>query len=226
MKIDRLPIICSLLPIGTAHLCYWLAVEAGHVELCVPYWDSCTSISKTGRQLPEAIVFKMLMIPAFVCCAGYWHLMGKWLVGLDGQYRRRARIMGAIGVLAAVFLILYGAALGYRHDLYQLLRRIGVTLGFAFTLIAQLMETGMLLELIKSEGRISPAWAITTKYTLVVVMLVVGALSIFLDYTLANYRDTIEDAIEWNFTLLMFLFYLPTHWLWRNWELKLNRIDK
>ena len=53
MHIAPLALITGLLPLVCVHTTYLIAASHGHVPWCVPYWDSCTSISATGRQLPE-----------------------------------------------------------------------------------------------------------------------------------------------------------------------------
>ena len=223
LNFSRLPVLCSLVPIVTAHLCYWLAVEMGHIELCNPYWDGCSSISKTGRQPPEAILFKGLMIPAFVCCGLYWALMRNWLLNLNPQLNSRASWMLWVGIGAALALILYAAALGYHSDLYQALRRIGILGGFACSLVAQILETGMLRQIAATSTDPVLKRVANIKLGLIVFGLLLGVVSVILDATIPGYRDGPEDALEWNFTLLMFLFYLPSYWLWQNCRLELKR---
>jgi hypothetical protein len=56
-----------------------LAYAAGLMPWCIPYIDSCTSISATGREPPAFFVFKALMIPAAMLLMAYWLLNARWL---------------------------------------------------------------------------------------------------------------------------------------------------
>lgn len=223
MGLRYFPVVCSLLPICAVHICYWLAVQAGHLESCIPYLEGCTSISKTGRSPPEAIVFKGLMIPAFLLIGVYWMLMRHWLLFQGEVFRRSANILMWLGIFSAGFLVLYGASLGYYAEEYRMSRRLGVMVGFTAMLIAQLYETGLLRQLASVDAAEIPEWVVRTKLALVGAILAIGILSVILDYTMDNYRQAPEDIIEWNFALLLFSFYLPTAWLWKGFSLSITR---
>ena len=49
MRLSFVPVVVALLPLAAIHLCYLLAAYLGHVPWCLPYVDSCTSISAAGR---------------------------------------------------------------------------------------------------------------------------------------------------------------------------------
>ncbi|MEY4642413.1 MAG: hypothetical protein RLZZ227_2407 [Pseudomonadota bacterium] len=134
MRLAPFALFTGLLPLLCVHLTYVLAASYGHVAWCLPYWDSCTSISATGREVPEKLVFKLLMLPAALCAVGFWWLAGQWL---RVTYGVRARMMVATGTVAALFLLLYVVALGESNE-YRWARQTGIILFFSLTYVAQL----------------------------------------------------------------------------------------
>jgi len=113
MHIPRLSLVslawlAALLPFITIHVSYIVAASQGHVEWCIPYWDACSSISATGRQMPEKLWFKLGMLPAAGVTALLW-----WQLGRSTE-KKGAMII--LGILACVFLTIYTLALGVEGD--------------------------------------------------------------------------------------------------------------
>lgn len=60
-----------------AVLSYLLSAAYGHVDWCVPFWESCSSISKAGRKPPAFFVFKAFFLPvAGLMLHRLWRLPG------------------------------------------------------------------------------------------------------------------------------------------------------
>lgn len=181
----------ALLPLLTTHGCYLLAASYDQVPWCVPYWDSCSSISATGRQLPAKLVFKLGMIPAALLTTLLWWSLWRW-----GQRRSGSGLaMPWLGTVAALALILYTLALGEVGDGYRLLRRIGVVLAFALTFIAQVLFARLVLECHLPDYR--------RLLAMLLLLLTVGMVSVALDGVLGDAYDAIEDAFEWWLALLL-----------------------
>lgn len=201
----------ALLPFLTTHSSFFLAASAGHVDWCVPYWDSCTSISATGRQMPEKALFKLGMIPsAILMVILWWHTRLWMLLSQAGKSPHKINSMFILGCLAGFFLLLYTLALGVEGDTYQRLRRLGVTLSFAFTFMAQLLCTqlfGQVARLAKNPALL--AWH-KTLLGVLIVLLLTGIASLVLDAYLGDGYDTVEDAFEWNMALLLQLWFAGT----------------
>lgn len=204
LSLHSLAWAAAVLPFATIHISYLIAAAGGHVEWCIPYWDSCTSISAAGRQLPEKIWFKLGMFPAALVTGLLWWCLWRWLQQTAaGRLRVTGHSMLILGVLASGFLMLYTAALGEEGDSYQRLRRIGITLTFTFTFMAQLLCTRIL-------GRLNPdndpgplrIWH-KRLVRLLSVLLLVGLGSVILDAWLGQGYDAMEDAVEWALALLL-----------------------
>ena len=54
----------ALLPLVTIHVCFLVSVFEGHIDLCFPYWEGCSSISRAGRHGTAYFLFKGGMMPA------------------------------------------------------------------------------------------------------------------------------------------------------------------
>jgi len=200
MHIPRLSLVslawlAALLPFITIHVSYIVAASQGHVEWCIPYWDACSSISATGRQMPEKLWFKLGMLPAAGVTALLW-----WQLGRSTE-KKGAMII--LGILACVFLTIYTLALGVEGDTYQRIRRIGITLTFAFTFLAQLLYTRYLG--LGSKRRHDPEALLCSRLLLglITILLVIGLISVALDASLGERYDDYEDAFEWILALLL-----------------------
>ena len=195
----------ALLPLLTTHTTYLVAANYEWVDWCVPYWDSCTSISATGRQLPAKYVFKLGMIPAVLLTALLWWTLLQWGRNMGA---RSSIWMPALGAVAALCLILYTLALGEVGDSYRLLRRIGVVFAFAFTFIAQVLFTRLTLMLSLRHPDLGLVRYYQWMLRLQLVLLAIGITSVILDGVLGDAYDAIEDAFEWWMALLLNGYFL------------------
>jgi hypothetical protein len=214
MRLAPYALFTGLLPLVCVHLTYLIAASHGHVDWCVPYWDSCTSISATGRELPEKLVFKLLMLPAGLCAFAFWWIAGHWLRITCGS---ASRAMVALGSIAALFLLLYVVALGESND-YRWARQTGIILFFSLTYVAQLI---FLVRIARLQFRAAPVQRVFRwQAGAAGLLLAIGILSVVLDATYAAY-DSIEDAFEWVMMLLIALQFCSHYPLWKAADLRL-----
>ncbi len=205
--------ILSTLPTLAINLNYLLAASEGSVPWCLPYWDSCTSISATGRQGLAYYFFKLTMLPLAVVYWAYWDSAQRALQ-LAGDNSTVIRTLGRVAVIA---LAIYILALGAAGDSLQLARRIGIIFYFTFTYLCQLLivyRQGLF-----RQRNITRIW----QSALLFFILAIGLLTLFLDVWMANY-DSIEDAFEWNIALLLHMNFLLAALAWRSlYQSTLNR---
>ncbi|BES73794.1 hypothetical protein RE428_48120 [Marinobacter nanhaiticus D15-8W] len=192
----------ALIPLVTIHTTYFMSAIEGHVDWCVPYWESCTSISRTGRHGVSYFIFKGTMLPAALLGMFFWWLNLLWLRQL-GAGGKGIAWLPWLGLVACLALASYTLALGHRGDEFQLIRRIGVVLYFALTYIAQLLLSAGLQSV--------PRWSLQGNYLLRLcqVTLAVGLFSVVLDAIAHAFHERFEDAFEWVLALLV-----NTHALW------------
>ncbi|HJN50515.1 MAG: hypothetical protein QGI68_00795 [Pseudomonadales bacterium] len=198
--------ITALLPIVAVHISYLLAATWQHVPWCVPYWDSCTSISATGRHSPEYYFFKATMIPTAIMMMVFWRVCYEWLLALGDEKNWQTKTIPVIGFIAALCLILYTTVLGADGDLFRLQRKIGVIIYFAFTALAQLLLTRRVGR-IHANSKAIPAEIYMSLYSLSALILAIAILSVFLGVFYSLY-DQIEDAFEWVLALLIHCYFL------------------
>lgn len=211
---QHLALASFLLPVLTAHFCYLLAASYGHVPWCMPYLDSCTSISSTGRSMPEYLLFKIGMISAGLVSIRFWQLNPLWLDHLGEQSSGNSRPLVALGVAAGLSLILYTLVLGHEGDIPRLLRRVGVALYFGLTYIAQCLLLMRLNAVCRqSNTGITPS-ILRSLSRLLLVLLLVGMGMVSLELFPA-YKERLENALEWQTAMLMSLVYGLYWWAWR-----------
>lgn len=203
-----LALVAGCIPLFTIHLTFVVSVLEGHVSACVPYWDSCTSISRTGRHGTAYFIFKGTMLPAAVFGVLFWWLNGRWLHQL-GIHTRGARWVPWLGLVASVALALYTLALGHAGDGFNLIRRIGVVLYFSLSFIS--------LALVSAGLASHPKWQATGRQLLrwSALTLCVGMVSVILEGVAPAFHDQKDDAFEWVLALLINLQALWLALLWR-----------
>ena len=192
----------AILPVFAANFCYWLSVSGDYIPRCVVYLDGCTSVSAAGRYGASYWLFKLLMLPQAILLVVFWRYADRRLACVNPRLARRMRIAGW---LAALFLVLYLVFLGSSGDLYRLMRRYGVFVFFLGTLVAQIMATRLLARDAKPPMRL-----VTVQRALLIIMGLLALAEMPLGtFGIAN--DRAENIIEWNFALLMQLWFLS--WL-------------
>ncbi len=207
----------ALLPFVTVHASYSLSAFTGLIPLCVRYLEGCTSVSSAGRYGAAYFLFKAGMIPSAVLIAVFWWLCRRWLLTLGDEDSRAARIMVAVGIVAALFLVLYTVFLGNRGDFYNLMRRFGVTVFFGASYLAQLLLISRLATLDPSDRRL-PAGLVKILKAIALALLVAGLSSIPIMHLMpVDWRPDkhrFQNIIEWNFCLLLVANYALVAWAW------------
>jgi len=203
----------GLLPFLVINAAYLGAAIGGHIALCFPYLEGCTSISSAGRYGLSYFFFKAGIIPAAALLAGFWHLARRWLLQLGDDDNKAVRAMALLGMLAAAFLVLYAVFLGSKGDFYNLLRRYGVNLYFSFSGLAQILLLSRLWRL-RARGVDSlPATLLKVMLGLLIALLFVGLASIPISNFIID-KHRLHNIVEWNFALLMISYYVVAWRLW------------
>ncbi|WP_250657521.1 Frag1/DRAM/Sfk1 family protein [Alkalimarinus coralli] len=215
MKPSTVALSAGVLPIVCVHLCYIVAASYGHVPWCIPYWESCTSISATGRHPPEFFIFKLLMIPTALLMMHYWALTKQWLFELNSTQASHLTVIHVLGVLAGLALILYTAALGIVGDAFQTVRRIGITLFFGFTAFSHILVVKQLSSYCAPHSA-SPIKAVYYWQLGLSTLLVLGGTANGILNLLYERFNEINDAIEWSFAIVMILQFIVSYFAWKH----------
>ncbi len=214
MPLHPIALWAGLLPIICVHLTYLLAAYYGHVPWCMPYWDGCSSISATGRKAPEFFLFKAMMLPAAVVMMAYWKLMADWLGNLVDGRPTAISFIRILGIFATLSLILYTTMLGAEGKLYQVERRIGIILFFAFTALSHLLVIQQTAKVVRNRVHHGLLTFYRTQLGLSAVLLTGGVANSILAVSYSRFHD-IEDAIEWSFALVMMSQFIATYFAWK-----------
>ena len=192
-------LLTALVPTFTVNLCYAISSAQGLVPSCVPYFEGCTSISSAGRYGISYYLFKVGMVCGAALLVLFWRDMAAHIRAATGK---GAPVVAVTGAGGAVFLVLYTAFLGSEGDFYFLMRRFGSLLYFGLTMLAQLMALRRL-------ETFAPRWLTRTMKWTCFSMLFFGTASIPVMNYMDN-KDTFQDIIEWDFSLLMQVYFLLT----------------
>lgn len=212
MRFRSLPLWTGFLPICGIIASYVTAASLGHVESCFPFIHGCTSISSTGRQAPEAYIFRATVMPGAILILLYWWQNARLLRDLGDGASTTARLLPWLGVFAAAFLLIYASVLGAIGEVHALQRRVGVTVFFASNLVAQLLFTKRLL-LLAQNGVLEAARPVVDAKLWICGLMLATGLMIIPKYLFD--WDT-DNIVEWNFALLTHLYYVSTYFLWRS----------
>ena len=225
MKIWPIPFLLGVLAIIAGNLSFILSVNEGFVENCFPYFEGCTSISKTGRQGLSFIIFKLMILPVMTLLSIYWFLSYNLIKKTIEVNKLALKIMMTSGVIGSIFGIIYASFLGSEGNIYQLLRRFGIYFFFLGTYLSQVLEVHLLF---RSKKNLNSVYLKIMKFLSYVIGLVI-ALSIPI-YGLIEEDDWLENVLEWNITLLIFIYFILVSLFWREKDylfiLKSNYLDK
>ena len=213
-----LPLIGGLLPAVAAIVALWLSFKLDLIAPCMPLLDGCVSISRAARHDLPNHIFRALVLPAAVLQALTWLLCAGWLRGAGARARGTLLVLPWLGVLAGVFLILYGTFLGTEGQAYRWMRRYGVIFYFGFTYLCMLIASGTLWRMAQAGTIALPARLDRMLVALCAVTLLIGLAQVFVPPFLdsADYRNRLENVLEWYAALAFTLFFLALAWLWRH----------
>jgi hypothetical protein len=192
------------------HLGLLVSIASGAVEPCLPYLDGGTSISRACRPEPAVHVFRALVLPSTAAIAATWWIASGWLAreGLAGP--RTRRWMLGLGVVGALFLVLYASFLGTQGHTYRLLRRYGVYVFFAGTSIAELILTVVLA---RARPPALEPWVRRAMVAACVAMAAAGPLNLLAERVVE--RDRAACFFEWWFALAMIGYPLLLARVWQ-----------
>lgn len=203
--------LTALLPLAAVHLSYLISAQAGLVPWCLPYLEGCTSISRAARQGDAILLFRALMLPSVALLMLFWWLNAQWCARLLPAAVRRRRAMLGCGLAGSVFLALYVTTLGVDGELTRWLRRYGINLYFALTVLAQMFLVAMASRADALPGRLRRCFLLLSA-----LLLGLGLASLPLQFLFdGERRDALLNALEWQYALLMVLAYPLTALAWR-----------
>jgi hypothetical protein len=203
----------ALVPLVAVAGAYGLALYQGYDARCVPFVEGCTSISRAARYGDAIFLFRGLMMPLSMLLVIYWFMQWQWLNDLC-DYKFLHKVILVLGCISALALILYANFLGSEGASYRFLRRFGVTFYFGFALLAQLLSI-YALEQIRHTLSDKIQRGLRWQKMLITLQWILGLTSLAVTLTQPSYKDIAENMVEWNFALIMVLFYGVSGFMWK-----------
>jgi len=227
MQPRTLALIITVLPFLVSNAVYLLSAYEGHVAWCIPYIDGCTTISQAARSGSSIFIYRATMIAYGVLLIWFWIYAQHWLNELYGRTTKTARIILWLGIIGAIFLIVYIDFLGTTGEVNRFMRRYGILIFFTFTPLAQLLMLKKHFEILPAtrsnttkSDTIKP-WVLKYQLIVLLLMLLIGFISIILDITQHKSYES-ENIVEWNFSLLLNLYFLGMVFIWKDYRYHLK----
>jgi hypothetical protein len=223
MQPRTLALILTILPLLASNGVYLLSAYEGFIPWCIPYIDGCTTISQAARSGNSIFIYRATMIAYAVLLIWFWLYAQQWLNLLCGHTTKVAIVILWLGIVAAIFLIIYIDFLGTTGEVNRFMRRHGIMVFFTFTPLAQLLMLSQHynISVSKPEGTIKP-WVLHYQLFILLLMLIIGIISITLDVT-QNKTYESQNIVEWNFSLLLNMYFLAMIFIWKDYRYYLKK---
>lgn len=175
---------------------YLLSAYEGHVPVCVPILEGCTSISGAARHGIAWYAFKIIMAPVVIASVVFWLRIPGALEALVAE--RAPRWIGRLAIAATLALVVHVAALGLDGELARSFRRVG-TIGYFIGTFAA--HVGFVFA--SKPARARSWWRVMV--ALVVATPLLNVLLVSLG-AMADDDDPFENVGEWNTVVFLSLF--------------------
>lgn len=216
MQPRTLAIVITLLPLLASNAVYFLSAFEGSVPWCNPYIDGCTTISKAARSGNSIFIYRASMIAYSLLLIWFWIYVQQWLKLIYEHKTKAASIILWLGIIGALFLIVYIDFLGTTGEVNRFMRRHGIMVFFTFTPLAQLLLLYQHYKILPSlpAGTLKPR-VLHYQLMVLLLMLIIAYVSIILDVRHIKTYES-ENIVEWNFSLLLNMYFLGMAFIWNN----------
>ncbi len=218
MQPRTLALIITILPLLASNGVYLLSAYEGFIPWCNPYIDGCTTISRAARSGNSIFIYRVTMIAYGLFLIWFWIYAQQWLNMLYGHATKVARVILWLGIVAAISLIIYIDFLGTTGEVNRFMRRYGIMVFFIFTPLAQILMLRQHYKLSSSKPAVTiKPWVLHYQLFILLLMLIIGIISITLDVTQNKTYET-ENIVEWNFSLLLTMYFLGMIFIWKDYR--------
>ena len=219
MQPRTLAILLTLLPLLAANGAFLLSAYEGFIPWCIPYIDGCTTISRAARSGDSIFLFRAAMITYSVLLMLFWIYSKHWLNLLHGHSTKIANTILWLGLAGTISLIVYIDFLGTTGEVNRFMRRHGIMIYFTLTPLAQLLMLNQHYKILSKMPEFSKhLQALKYQLIVLVLMLIIAITSILLNVT-GNKTDITENIVEWNFSLLLTLYFAGMIFIWKDYRL-------
>ena len=195
-------ILSFIVPLITVTICYYILINNTSLET-FPFIDGKISISYLGRQELTIEIFKTGMLLFILISFFFYFYISKFFQ--KNKFRNQLK---TFGIIANFFLGIYIFTIGNNSELYNILRKLGVTL-YIITMYINHIYTIKLLKKIK-QFRLNNL-SLNILFTIVTIMtglIIIGSPWVISTFEYSHSHQ-MKNIVEWNYFLLMVTFYVP-----------------
>ncbi len=193
-------ILSFIVPLITITICYYILINNTSLKT-FPFIDGRISISYLGRQDLTIEIFKTGMLLFVLISFFFYFYISNFFQQI--KFENRLKIYG---IIANFFLVIYIFTLGNNLEFYKILRKIGIVL-YIITMYINHIYTIKLLK--KNKKFRFNNLSLNILIAIIIIMtglIIVGSPWIISSF---EYSDQMKNIVEWNYFLLMVLFYVP-----------------
>ena len=195
---------CFIIPILTVTVSYLISIHLDLVPKCIPFFEGCTSISRTGRYEPIKYFFKFFMFIYVLLLFFYWYCLINYI------QNKNKHTLYALSFFSLIFLILYLTFLG-EGKVYEFFRRIGIYIYILFTVLTQYSVSKIIIKnkkLLKNNFNFR---FVNLKNLLSLFLICVGILLLPILIIKIDEYPNIKNIISWNYFVLIQLYFLISY---------------
>ena len=216
MLLQRISLGLFIIPSVTIFLCLGMATYLNILEICNPFISGCYSVSRVGRSYPAVLIFKPMMIITIVLMIVYffehYRIFKKFLI--NKIYLNLILLSGLISSFALFIYIIFLGIEG--SEIWRFMRRGGIFIYIISLIISQFLIVLTYLKIKNDYKVIISSKIIDINFYFIFLLIICGIILILLiDIFSLTTSWYIKNIIQWNYFLLMNLFFLNTYFVWK-----------
>jgi hypothetical protein len=216
MLLQRLSLGLFIIPSITIILCLITTIYLNVLDLCNPFVNGCYSISRVGRSYPVVLLFKPMMIITVILMIAYffehYRIFKKFLLN-----KIFLNIILLSGFVSSFSLLVYIIFLGVEgSELWRFMRRGGIFIYIISLIISQFLIILTYLKIKNNYQVVISRKIIDINFYYILLLIICGIIIIsFIDIFSLTTSWYVKNIIQWNYFLLMNLFFFNTYFIWK-----------
>ncbi len=216
MLLQRISLGLFIIPSVTIFLCLGMATYLNILEICNPFISGCYSVSRVGRSYPAILIFKPMMVITIVLMIVYffehYRIFKKFLI--NKIYLNLILLSGLISSFALFIYIIFLGIEG--SEIWRFMRRGGIFIYIISLIISEFLIVLSYLKIKNDYKVIISSKIININFYFIFLLIIFGIILILLiDIFSLTTPWYIKNIIQWNYFLLMNLFFLNTYFVWK-----------
>ena len=216
MLLQRISLGLFIIPSVTIFLCLGMAIYLNILEICNPFISGCYSVSRVGRSYPAVLIFKPMIVITIMLMIVYffehYRIFKKFLI--TKIYLNLILLSGLISSFALFIYIIFLGIEG--SEIWRFMRRGGIFIYIISLIISQFLIVLSYLKIKNDYKVIISSKIININFYFIFLLIIFGIILILLiDIFSLTTPWYIKNIIQWNYFLLMNLFFLNTYFVWK-----------